>query len=52
MIIDRKYMIGCSGSGWGVWALTGEKIAVCRDRIAALEKWYALEGWSKPVRWY
>ncbi|MBR5843063.1 MAG: hypothetical protein IKY75_00560 [Bacteroidaceae bacterium] len=54
MVQKRKYEIGCSGSGWGVWEIaTGKKVkgfGLCR--IAALEYWYELEGWKKPTRWY
>ena len=50
----RKYKVGCSGSGWGVWEIaTGKHIASFgRNRYAALEKWYELEGWKKPTYWY
>lgn len=54
MAQDRKYHIGCSGSGWGIWEIaTGKKVMGfgCR-RIAALEAWYELEGWTKPAKWY
>lgn len=50
---QRKYNIGCSGSGWGIWEnATGRKVMGCCSRIDALEKWYELEGWKKPNRWY
>ena len=50
---EQKYKVGCSGSGWGVWCVaTGEKIMSCFNRYDALDKWYALEGWRKPARWY
>ena len=50
----RKYKVGCSGTGWGVWEIaTGKHIASFgRNRYAALEKWYELEGWKKPTYWY
>ena len=50
----RKYKVGCSGLGWGVWEIaTGKHIASFgRNRYAALEKWYELEGWKKPTYWY
>ena len=49
----RKYSIGCSGSGWGVWSNeTHQKVADCCSRYAALSKWYELEGWKKPAMWY
>ena len=54
MAQNRKYHIGCSGSGWGIWEIaTGKKVMGfgCR-RIAALEAWYELEGWTKPAKWY
>ncbi len=44
----RKYKVGCSGSGWGVWEIA----TVGRNRYAALEKWYELEGWKKLTYWY
>lgn len=54
MARERKYQIGCSGSGWGVWEIaTGNKVASCgRSRYAALDAWYELEGWTKPSTWY
>ena len=49
----RKYQVMRSGSGWGIWcAATGEKIMSCFNRFDALDKWYDLEGWKKPTRWY
>ena len=50
----RKYKIGCSGSGWGVWEIaTGRKVASCgMSRFSALDAWYELEGWTKPSTWY
>ena len=53
MAKSRKYQIGCSGSGWGVWEIaTGKKVDSCCSRIVALERWYELEGWKKPAQWY
>lgn len=54
MVRERKYKIGCSGSSWGVWEIsTGHKVASCGlSRYKALEKWYELEGWTKPSKWY
>ena len=54
MAQERKYKVGCSGTGWGVWEIaTGKHIASFgRNRYAALEKWYELEGWKKPAYWY
>ena len=54
MARERKFQIGCSGSGWGVWEIaTGNKVASCgRSRYSALDKWYELEGWTKPSTWY
>ena len=54
MAKTRKYQVGCSGSGWGVWELsTGNKVkGFGQNRIAALEYWYELEGWRKPATWY
>lgn len=39
MAKTRKYQVGCSGSGWGVWEIaTGNKVkGFGRSRIAALE---------------
>jgi len=53
MTQTRKYKIGCSGSGWGVWEIsTGRKVASCgMSRFSALDKWYELEGWRKPSMW-
>ena len=54
MALTRKYKIGCSGSGWGIWEIaTGIKVASFgRSRLSALEKWYELEGWRKPSTWF
>ena len=54
MAKERKYKIGCSGCGWGLWEIaTGKHIASFgRNRYAALEKWFELEGWKKPAYWY
>ena len=54
MAKTRKYQIGCSGSGWGIWEIaSGRKIkGFGQSRIAALEFWYELEGWRKPKVWY
>ena len=53
MAQTRKYQIGCSGSGWGVWEIaTGNKVASFgRSRLAAFERLYELEGWRKPAQW-
>jgi hypothetical protein len=54
MAQTRKYKVGCSGSGWGIWEIaTGNKVASFgRSRLSALEKWYELESWRKPAQWY
>ena len=54
MAKTRRYKVGCSGSGWGLWEIaTGNKVrGFGRSRIAALEYWYELEGWKKPAVWY
>lgn len=54
MAQNRKYHIGCSGSGWSIGEIaTGKKVmGFGRRRIAALEAWYELEGWTKPAKWY
>ena len=53
MVSNRKYSVGRSGSGWGVWCNeTHLKVADCTCRTAALSKWYELEGWKKPAMWY
>ena len=54
MAKTRKYKVGCSGSGRGVWEIvTGNKVkGFGRSRIAALEYWHELEGWKKPAQWY
>ena len=54
MAKTRKYQVGCSGSGWGIWEIaTGRKVeGFGQRRIAALERWYELEGWRKPAVWY
>jgi len=50
----RKYEVGCSGSGWGVWEIaTGNKIEGFSSRsfgrIQALELMYQLNGWKLPT---
>jgi hypothetical protein len=48
----RKYQGSRSASGWGIWdAITGTKVMSCYSRIDMLEKWFELEGWSKPAKW-
>lgn len=43
----RKYEIGCSGSGWGIWAtLDGHKVMSCYSHRHAVESLYALMGWK------
>lgn len=58
MTQERKYNVGVSGSGWGVWNAEGDKIASFTGRsigrIEALRYMYFLYGWnwnkSKYVR--
>ena len=40
MAKTRKYKVGCSGSGWGIWEIaTGRKVeSFGQRRIAALER--------------
>ena len=40
MAKTRKYEVGCSGSGWGIWEIaTGRKVeSFGQRRIAALER--------------
>ena len=43
----RKYEIGRSGSGWGIWAtLDGHKVMSCYPHRHAVESLYALMGWK------
>lgn len=49
---NRKYNIGCSGSGWGIWNSEGSKVCSCFSRTHALETLYELMGWNKPSKWY
>ena len=54
----RKYEVGASGSGWGVWDANGNKVAGFTSRsigrYEALRYLYYLNGWdwnrSKYVR--
>ena len=41
MAKTRKYKVGCSGSGWGIWEIaTGRKVeGFGQRRIAALERY-------------
>ena len=58
MIQNQKYTVGASGSGWGVWDATGNRVASFTGRsigrIEALRYLYYLYGWdwgkSKYVR--
>jgi len=59
MVQERKYEVGASGSGWGVWdSKTGNKVASFTSRaigrFQALKCLYELNGWdwsrSKYVR--
>lgn len=44
---NRKYSIGCSGCGWGIWNNeTGEKVMSCASRYDAVENLYILMGWK------
>jgi len=45
MATKRKYRIGCSGSGWGIWASDGEKVMSCYSHRHAVESLYKLMGW-------
>lgn len=50
---QRKYTVDRSASGWGIWSLsTGQKVMSFGSRFDALDKWYDLEGWKKPAKWY
>lgn len=49
---NRKYNIGRSGSGWGIWDSNGSKVCSCISRFHALETLYELMGWNKPNKWY
>lgn len=47
MTRERKYTIGCSGSGWGIWeTATGNKVMSCRSHYHAVESLYLLMGWN------
>ncbi len=46
MATERKYRIGCSGSGWGIWASDGHKVMNCRTHRHALKSLYELMGWN------
>lgn len=47
MAQTRKYEIGRSGSGWGIWAtLDGHKVMSCYSHRHAVESLYALMGWK------
>lgn len=43
---ERKYRIGCSGSGWGIWDADGHKVMSCYSHFDAVEKLYQLMGWN------
>ena len=47
MTNERKYKIGCAGSGWAIWSTTtGEKVMQCRSHYHAVESLYNLMGWN------
>ena len=50
MNVIRKYEVGISGSGWGVWDAAGNKIASFTSRsigrYMALKCMYQLYGWD------
>lgn len=46
MTQERKYKIGCSGSGWGIWDNEGKKVMWCHSHYAAVESLYNLMGWK------
>jgi hypothetical protein len=47
MANERKYKIGCAGSGWAIWSTTtGEKVMQCRSHYHAVESLYNLMGWN------
>lgn len=53
MAQERKYKIGCSGSGWGIWnTLTGKKVMWCRSHYHAVESLYNLMGWKWSPKKY
>ena len=42
----RKYHIGRSGSGWGIWNNEGNKVMSCYSHFNAVENLYNLMGWK------
>lgn len=46
MAKTRKYHIGCSGSGWGIWNNDGKKVMSCFSHYHAVEALYNLMGWN------
>lgn len=46
MIQDRKYHIGRSGSGWGIWDNEGKKVKGCYSHYNAVETLYSLMRWE------
>ncbi len=46
MAKTRKYHIGCSGSGWGIWNSDGDKVMSCSSHYHAVESLYNLMGWN------
>ena len=43
---ERKYHIGRSGSGWGIWNSEGNKVMSCYSHFNAVENLYKLMGWN------
>lgn len=46
MTTERKYRIGRSGSGWGIWDNEGKKVKGCYSHYNAVESLYELMGWD------
>ena len=47
MTQERKYCIGRSGSGWGIWSnIDGHKVMSCYSHYHAVESLYRLMGWN------
>lgn len=52
MTLTRKYNIGRSGSGWGIWNSEGKKVMSCYNHYNAVESLYELMGWRfDPVKY-
>ena len=53
MAQTRKYKIGCSGRGWGIWDDEGHKVMWYRSHYHAVGIWdYELRSWRRCIMFW